>query len=577
MKIAQLSITLIVSVFLLGSCALFGIHLSVHNPRHPGKTPKFSKEMMLLGELTKFRTCFDVHYYDLSLDIDPEKKTLNGIVEIHAISTADFDTLQIDLHKNFEITSLHEMGSDFQLKYQRKERAIFVILSKKKQENFSLQIAYHGKPIKAKKPPWKGGFVWKKDKEDQHWAGVACESIGPSIWWPLKDHTADEPDSMRIHYTVPNDLMAVGNGQFTGKNIGANKTTYNWFVSYPINTYNVTLYIGKFKIIEDEYLGINGECLFITHYVLEENYEKAKIHFKQLHEQLALYEKRFGAYPWYRDGFKLVESPFPGMEHQTAIAYGNGYKNDAGGETDYIILHETAHEWWGNSVTAKDLAHVWLQEGFATYAESLFYEEKDGYLAYENELYYIRWYIKNKFPIVVEEGKRWFHFRQNSDVYVKGAWILHSLRSQIDNDSTFFDIMRTFSIENKYKIVESEDFINLVNKKTKSDYHWFFDHYLYNNEAPTLAYFISDEGILYYKWANTAANFNQLNIRIQSKNKAYTLQPSQKVQKMQLTLSSLNYWEIQFNESVLFAYDKDKSLEKKYKIENPTETSYSPW
>ena len=374
------------------------------NPKHEGKVPKFTNERILLGELTTYRSCFDVSYYDLSLDINPEEKSLNGIVEIHAKALEDFDTIQIDLHKNFDVTQLIEVDNNIPLNFHRRERAIFIQIHKNKNEVFKLKIRYNGKPKVAKKPPWKGGFVWKKDDNGNHWDGVACESIGASIWWPLKDHTSDEPDSMRLHYTVPKGLMAIGNGSFEGKINALNKTTYNWFISYPINTYNVSIYIGKFKKIEDEYIGINGKSLSISHYVLEKNYEKAKLHFKQLHPQLALYEKRFGEYPWYKDGFKLVESPYEGMEHQTAIAYGNKYKNDSYSLTDYIILHETAHEWWGNSVTARDLAHVWLQEGFATYSEALFYEEKNGYEAYENQLYWNRIFIKNKYPLVVMEG-----------------------------------------------------------------------------------------------------------------------------------------------------------------------------
>lgn len=564
MKRTLSTFTLLIIILILESCSILGVHFSVHNPKHEGKTPKFTNERILLGELTTYRTCFDVNYYDLSLDINPEEKSLNGIVEIHAQAFEDFDTIQIDLHENFEITELIEIGSNLSLNYERRERAIFIQLSKKKAEKFTLKISYNGKPIIAKKPPWKGGFVWKKDKEGNHWDGVACESIGASIWWPLKDHTSDEPDSMRLHYTVPKGLMAVGNGQFEGKTDSQEKETFNWFISYPINTYNVSLYVGKFKKIEDEYLGINGKSLSISHYVLEKNYEKAKIHFKQLHGQLALYEKRFGEYPWYNDGFKLVESPYAGMEHQTAIAYGNGYKNDADSVTDYIILHETAHEWWGNSVTAKDLAHVWLHEGFATYSEALFFEEKDGFKAYKRQLYFYRLFIKNKYPIVVEEGRRWFHFKQNGDVYAKGAWILHSLRMQINDDFVFFDIIKTFADRNKYKIVESKDFIELVNEKTNSDYNWFFNHYLYNNESPTLTYTVSTDGVLFYKWSNTDSDFNKLKLKLKSQNQAIIITPTKEIQTLSLPKNKYGSWNYSFLQEVLFAFEKDKSLITKY-------------
>jgi len=336
------------------------------------------------------------------------------------------------------------------------------------------------------------------------------------------------------------------------------------FISYPINTYNVSIYVGKFKLIEDEFTGISGKKLSISHYVLEKNYEKAKMHFKQLHPQLKLYEKRFGEYPWYNDGFKLIESPYEGMEHQTAIAYGNGYKNDADSVTDYIILHEAAHEWWGNSVTAKDLAHVWLQEGFATYAEALYFEEKDGIDAYRRHLNFYRIFIKNKYPVVVREGRRWFHFRQNADVYMKGAWILHSLRMQIDDDQVFFDILKSFAEKYRSKIVESNDFIELVNKKTGSDYNWFFDHYLYNNEVPTLTYAISVDGVFFYKWTNTKSNFNQLSLKIKSQKKAIVIVPTNEIQKLSLPVNKEGYWSMVFLEDILYELDKDQSLILEY-------------
>lgn len=332
-------ITLLLVSVILSSCSLLGIHFQIHNPSKPGKTPKFDKEAILLGELTKYRTCFDVHYYDLSVEVKPKEKELKGKVVIYAHALNDFDTIQLDLHKNLEIFSLVDSDTKSTLNYRREERAIFVELKKTKGEHFAIEVDYGGKPVKAKKPPWKGGFVWKKDCDRNPWIGVACESEGASVWWPLKDHTSDEPDSLRLHYTVPNDLVAVGNGQLESVSESNFKKTYNWFVSYPINTYNVSIYVGKFQLLEDEYVGVSGKNLKINHYVLAENYKKAEKHFKQLHPQLKVFEKRFGEYPWYRDGFKLVESPYAGMEHQTAIAYGNGYKNDHN-KTDYIIPYK---------------------------------------------------------------------------------------------------------------------------------------------------------------------------------------------------------------------------------------------
>lgn len=547
---------------LLNSCGLLGIHMKVNNPKSPGKIPKFSEETILHGELTKYRSCFDVHYYDLNIKFHPEEKNIEGKVEIHAIAQFDFDTLQLDLHSDLKITSLTENDN---LQFSRKERAIFIPLKKKKGDQFVIKVSYEGSPIIAKKPPWVGGLVWKKDKEGNHWDGVACESIGASIWWPLKDHTSDEPDSMRLHYTVPKGLTAVGNGQLENSTNTEKTSTFNWFVSYPINTYNVTFYIGKFKLINDTYIGINGKELALNHYVLEPNYEKAKKHFQQLHDQLKLYEKIFGEYPWYRDGFKLVESPYAGMEHQSAIAYGNGYKNDLDSATDYIILHETAHEWWGNSVTAKDMNDVWLHEGFATYSEALYLEDAKGFNNYMNHLMFNRIFIKNKYPVVGIKDRRWFHHRKGSDVYVKGAWILHTLRTQINDDVIFFDILKTFATRYRHQIVESKDFINLVNEKTNEDYNWFFNQYLYNRSAPEFEYYASYAGNFFYRWGgNTNKGFNKLNIKLKTSNKTIILTPSSKVQEIALPRNKEGYWNFRISQDVLYEFSKNNKLIEYY-------------
>lgn len=554
----------IIGLLLLGvslnSCFLLGIHFNVHNPKKAGKIPEFSEEIVLLGELNKYRTCFNVHYYDLSLKVDPEEKILDGEVQIYAKAEVDFDTLQIDLHENFQIDKLVDFKTKRALSYSRKERAIYIEFPHKAEDHFAISIQYKGTPVKAKKPPWKGGFTWKKDKNKKPWIGVSCESEGASLWWPLKDHTSDEPDSMRLHYTVPKGLMAIGNGQLESKIDSNELSTFNWFVSYPINTYNVTIYVGDFKLIEDKYKGVYGDSMLMTHYVLPENFEKAQQHFKQLHEQINLFEKRFGEYPWYDDGFKLVEAPFAGMEHQTAIAYGSGYKNDLTRDTDYIILHETAHEWWGNSITADDMAHVWLQEGFASYAEALFLEHKYDKSRYDMHLMMYRWFIKNKYPLVSIEGRRWFHFRKNSDVYMKGAWVLHMLRVHLANDSLFFSLIKDFAIENYAKMVDSQDFIDFINKRTSENLQWFFNQYLYKNEVPELVYEISDEGVLYYRWANVEPEFNQLKIRIYTGQKQMELLPSTEVQSVKIQKNEDGNFVFDFIDRLLIAHKEVKHL-----------------
>jgi aminopeptidase N len=342
---------------------------------------------------------------------------------------------------------------------------------------------------------------------------VACESEGASVWWPCKDHSSDEADSVVLHYSVPDDLVAVGNGVFQGKrksDLRAGYATYSWKVHNPINTYNITFYAGDFVVVRDSLEGLSG-MLYMNHYVLRDNKDKARRHFQQVKPILSFFETKFGAYPWYEDGFRLVEAPYEGMEHQSAIAYGSGYKNFGPFPFDYIMLHETAHEWWGNSVTAFDFADMWLQEGFATYAEALYVEHIQNRQGYLNYLLFERLFIKNKRPVVGPVDRRYFSYK-DTDVYMKGAWILHTLRSTIDNDSIFFDIIQTFAVEHAKQLVNTNDFVQLVNEKTAMDYGWFFDFYLNQRKAPVLEYRLgftneTDDLQLFYRWEEAPDQF----------------------------------------------------------------------
>ncbi len=399
-----------------------------------------------------------------------------------------------------------------QLNYSRLYTAFYVKFNRQilKDERLYLTVYYQGRPQKAKKAPWDGGTVWKKDKDGHPFCGVACELDGASLWWPLKDHLSDEPDSAQMSFTVPQGLFCVSNGWLAERQIREVGTeTFTWKVNNPINTYNITYYIGNYRVFQVPYHNETGTHN-LTYYVLPENLEKAKSHFKQTNDMLAFYEKTFGSYDWFNDGYKLVESPYAGMEHQTAIAYGNKYKNNYNG-FDYIILHETAHEWWGNSITVSDFADVWLHEGFATYSEALYVEHTKSYDAYLKYLYLYSLYIKNKKPMVGPKDVKYWTYK-DSDPYMKGALTLHSLRSTIDNDSLFFDIIKSFHTENRKKIVTSNTFIELVNRKTGEDYQWFFDQFLYNRKPAKLVYSLvySSEKkaiVLYYKWTQVANNF----------------------------------------------------------------------
>jgi aminopeptidase N len=556
----SLLLSVVTSLIFIQSCALIGISFEVKNPKKPGKPQKFSREDILIGELSRYRNCYDVYFYDLKVQFFPDSKSLKGEVQMHIKGLADADTMQLDLHQSLAITSLTLNGAAQELQYYRQERAVFVIFPIRAGENYTLQVAYHGNPVVAKKAPWKGGFVWKKDDAGKPWIGVACESEGASLWWPLKDHTSAEPDSMLLTWIVPEGLTAVGNGTLQSARDSAGLSLFTWKISYPINTYNVTVYIGDYHKIQDEYTGINGQILHMEHYVLKKNADKAKEHFKQLHLILEIYEQLFGEYPWYNDGFKLVESPYAGMEHQTAIAYGNRFKNDVDESTDYIILHETAHEWWGNSVSAKDFAHVWIHEAFASYAEALYLEKKTGKSAYSNHMYFNRLFLQNKYPVVGVSDRRYFHFRKSIDVYWKGAWILHTFREQLDDDSLFFGIIRGFYGKYSYQTVETDDFIRFVTDFTGDDYSWFFQQYLYSNEVPCLEYAYSQNGIVWYRWANAGPEFDKLRLTLVANGIEFAVYPSGKFQTFRLPLQSDGSWEFYFDDNLLYASKKLKKI-----------------
>lgn len=491
----------VILVLLSGSgCGL----LRLDNPRRAGTYPEKTEALRLIGEVTPQRRCFDVKHYDLDLRIDPAQKTIDGNVTITSQFTESCDSVQIDLRPQFVIDRLLLDGVP--VSFKRRYTAVSIPVNGAAGRVFKLTVSYKGIPDEAPKPPWLGGAVWNVDSDLGTWAGVACETEGASTWWPCKDHTSDEADSTSIHLTVPAGYTAVSNGRLVSSEEKGSTMTWNWKVSYPINTYNITYYVGRYFHIHDEYTSkVTGQILDLDYYVLPENKNIAGKHFSQVKSVLDVYERRFGPYPWYRDGYKLVQSPYEGMEHQTAIAYGEGFQNDAYNGFDYIIVHETAHEWWGNSVTAADLGDAWIQEGFATYAEALYVEDTKGKKAYNDYLLQSRWTIKNKRTLARPEGIRYFNFR-DADIYNKGAWMLHSLRNMMNNDSLFLAVIHDFAVTYKMQLVTSATFIQFVNQKTGKDYTWFFNQYLYNRFVPELEYYASGSK-LYYRWSDRTAEY----------------------------------------------------------------------
>ena len=491
------------------------IIISCQNSRPHGgnEIPPLTRNNYLMGFLNEYRSSYDVTYYDINIDFNIEEKSLDGFVTIRSKSLNDIDTLQVDLAKNLEIKKITYENNE--LEYSREEDAVLVVFPNTISNNtlFDFTVHYKGIPQGATNPPWAGGFTWAKDKDGRDWVAVSCEGEGARIWWPNKDHITEEPDSVKMSFTVPSDLMCVANGQLRNTIINDDKTTYEWFVNNPINNYNISVQIGHYVAVQDTF--VKGSTVHnINHYVLDYNEEIAKNYFPQAKEVLRFYEKHFGDYQWWEDGYKLVEAPYLGMEHQSAITYGNGFSIHNGvrskswpfyGVIDPLIIHETGHEWFGNSVTASDPTHIWIHEGLQVYSEAIYLEDK--FNSYEIGIDYlnsIKPRIVNKIPIVGTEDQN--HWALSSDTYMKGAWIMHTLRSAINNDTIWFEILKEFMIENARSHVNTEDFFAKVKEKTGTDYSYFSEQYFYTPNQPQLEYYQTDSEF-YYKWNNVNENF----------------------------------------------------------------------
>ena len=349
----------------------------------PVLAQEFGRKDSLRGFLFPERSCYDVTFYHLNINVEPENKFIRGYNEIHFEALDSFRLFQIDLFENMSISQIIFDGKE--LSFSREYNAVFVDFDQwiKKGSKAFIRVYYEGNPKIAVNPPWDGGFSWKTDKNGKDWIGVSCQGLGASSWWPNKDHQSDEPDSMLISCQIPFGLSCISNGNLRLHDLRKSTmhfNTYNWFVSYPINNYDVSINIGDYVHFDDQYIS-NGDTLALDYYVLSYNEQKAKTHFEQVKPMLNCFEKYLGPYPFFNDGFALIETPYLGMEHQSGIAYGNNFLPGYKGNTnfDYIIIHETGHEWWGNSITANDISDMWIQETFCTYSEALFVECIYGY------------------------------------------------------------------------------------------------------------------------------------------------------------------------------------------------------
>lgn len=474
----------------------------------------------LIGFLNPHRAWFDVHYYDLTIDIDIDRKYLSGQNTIHFTATKPpTDYLQIDLASHFTIESVMIQG--LPVEYTRKHTTIWVASPVVAVgDTASVTIAYRGRPQRARFAPWDGGFVWEVDNGGNPWVGVACEGEGAHIWWPCKDHFTDEPDSITMTFVVPDTLTAVGNGRLVSTAQRGDKQAFTWKVVNPINAYNVSLNVGKYEHFTDTFQSESkGASLLLSYYVLENNLEKAKAHFQQVKPMLECFEQRFGPYPFYEDSYKLVETPYLGMEHQSAIAYGNNYQkgyagfDQSGLGFDYIIIHESGHEWFGNSITAADLAEVWIHESFTTYSEAVYVECLHGKEKASNYMQMQRLMVMNQKPIIGPMDVRFDGWTDDNDQYYKGALMLHTLRQAVGDDEQWWSMLYDFSTHFAHQVIPTDSVVRFFNDRTSFDAKPFFDQYLRHAQLPVLEYKISQFDVenpvntMSFRWKTDAPDF----------------------------------------------------------------------
>ncbi|RZK67772.1 MAG: M1 family peptidase [Pedobacter sp.] len=510
---------------------LLSIALSIAsaNAQMLGKNQVNSRADSLRGTLTPLRTCYDINYYHLDVKIDIDQKSVAGSNEFAFTATQDFNKLQFDLFDNLKVDKV--VYNNSALKFSREYNAVFVTFPKtiKKGSKDRFTVFYSGNPRVAKNAPWDGGFIFKKDSAGNPFVSVACQGLGASVWWPNKDHQSDEVDSMLISISVPNTLQEISNGRLKNTVDKADGyKQYNWFVSNPINNYDVSFYIGKYAHWKDSYDGENGK-LSIDYWALQVDSAKARPHWDaDVKPMLKCFEYWFGPYPWYKDGYKLVQAPHLGMEHQSAVAYGNQFKKgylgrDLSGtghglKWDFITVHESGHEWFGNNITTKDLADMWVHEGFTNYSETLFTECTDSKASGSEYLIGIRKGISNDIPIIGPYG---VNKEGSGDMYPKGANLIHNIRQLINNDEKFRQILRGLNKTFYHQTVTTAQIEHYIAQQSGLKLDKVFDQYLRHTNIPLLEYKI-ENGTLSYRWITDVKGFD-MPVRVTLKDGVYSL------------------------------------------------------
>ncbi len=492
---------------------------------------------ILRGEYGRYRANNDLLFYHLDVRIDPDKKFIIGKNTIRFRMLQDDTRIQLDLAANLGIDKI--LFATLPLKFQREGNAVFVDFPEtlKRGRVVTIDFYYSGTPQETGRF---GGMAFRKDPSGHHWINTACEEPGASIWWPNKDQWRDEVERMALSVSIPNDLVDVSNGKFMGKtDLGDGYTRWDWLIQYPINAYDVSLNIGNYTHFTDSLGGIT-----LDFYALPENVEKAKRQFVQAKSMLEAFQKYFGEYPFKKDGYKLIEVPYSGMEHQSAVTYGNRFANgylerDWTGvgvslKFDFIIIHESAHEWFGNSVTAADVSDMWIHEGWATYLECLYVEHVYGY---DDALRYVNGYkskVQNRTPIITPRG---IHRVPPQDMYFKGALFLNTLRHVVNDDTLWWKLLHDLYQRFKYQTILTEDVVRFFDEKTRMDLTPIFDQYLRYSRIPTLQLKFNEQGnTVSYRWDADAERF-AMPVRVGKKGQWQTIQPAVEWKTMPLSVN----------------------------------------
>ncbi len=474
---------------------------------------QFNEQDTLRGSITPERVWWDLNFYHLNISVNPDTKTISGSNTIRYTVLQEQQVLQVDLQPPLKIEKIEQDGKEVSFKSNGNAHFVQLIKNQKKGAVNELVVHYSGAPKEAVRAPWDGGFSWKKDANGNHFVATSCQGLGASVWWPNKDHMYDEVDSMAISVEVPKNLMNVSNGRLKSVEKHDKTNTWHWYVKSPINNYGVNVNIGDYVHFGEKYEGEKG-VLDLDYYVLRDHLEKAKEHFTDTPKMMKAFEHWFGPYPFYEDSFKLVEVPYLGMEHQSSVTYGNQYKKGYLGRDlsrtgwglkfDFIIIHEAGHEWFANNITYKDMADMWVHEGFTAYSENLFLDYHYGKEASAAYVIGTRANIQNDRPII---GQYHVNNSGSSDMYYKGANMLHTLRQLVEDDEKWREILRGLNAEFYHATVTTQQIEAYISKHTKKDLSAFFNQYLRTTMIPILE-FKQDGTSISYRYTNIVEGFD---------------------------------------------------------------------